>query len=252
MEQIRIDTCFTPEALGSYNLSNSHVVVVDVLRATSAICAAFASGAQSIIPVPTVQEAFEAKQKGFVVAAEREGKKLDFADFGNSPLNFTPERVGGQTVYYSTTNGTQTIQKASGGLSLAIGSFPNLQAVANLIQEKEEGELLIVCSGWKGKFCLEDALFSGALAEILLRNPRFFTKSDAVRASMQLWNLAKNDVLGYMENIAQKHRLTKMGLDDSIVYCFTPNSTNLVPQLVDGELTIVKNLKRPETSDLAL
>lgn len=235
----KIEVCFTPENINYYDIKNSHVVVVDILRATSAICTAFANGVKAIIPVPTEEKAIEAKRNGYMVAAERDGIKLEFADFGNSPFNFTSERVGGKEVAYSTTNGTNAIVKASGGLSVVIGSFINLSAVAQWLNKQEKGDVLILCAGWKGKFCLEDSLFAGALSEILLENGKqFHTICDSARASLHLWNIAKHDLLGYLDNVAQRHRLKKLGLDDVLEYCFTPNSNTLVPILNNGKIIV--------------
>lgn len=236
-----IEVCFTTENINFYNIKNSHVVVVDILRATSAICAAFANGAKAIIPVPTAHEAQEAKRKGFMVAAERDGVKLDFADFGNSPFNFTRDRVEGKEVAYSTTNGTHAIVKAAGGLSVVIGSFINLSAVANWLINKNEGDILILCAGWKGKFCLEDTLFAGALSEILLKDEQNFESiCDSTQASIDLWEVAKPDLFAYLENVAQRHRLKMLGLDDVLQYCFTPNSSTFVPILENGRIVLSK------------
>src|ERR1035437_4937876 len=122
-DQKRVEVCFTPAVFDCFHDLEAVVVVVDVLRATSAICTAFMNGVDKIIPVGTVDEAREYKNKGYLLAAERDGLVLDFADFGNSPYNFTPERVKGKTIIYSTTNGTQAIQMASSCHKVAIGSF---------------------------------------------------------------------------------------------------------------------------------
>ena len=94
-------------------MQDSIVVIIDILRATSAICTAFDNGASSIIPVADIPEARNYKDRGYLVAAERDGFVLDFADFGNSPFNFTREKVAGKTIVYSTTNGTGIIKLAS-------------------------------------------------------------------------------------------------------------------------------------------
>lgn len=236
MDKRKIEVCFTPQNIQYFDFQNAHVVVVDILRATSAICAAFANGAKAVIPVPTVEDARRAKEKGYIVAAERDGQKLDFADFGNSPFNFTPDKIAGKEVAYSTTNGTQAIIKASGGLSVVVASFINLSAVAKWLIERNTGDILILCAGWKGKFCLEDSLFAGALAEQLLALDSFYTKCDSTHAAMQLWGLAKDDLTSYRECIAQRHRLKKLGLDDVLDYCFTPDTSTVVPILQDGVL----------------
>ncbi len=233
-----IEVCFTPENIQFYNIANSHVVVVDILRATSAICSAFENGAKAVLPIPTIEEARAAKERGLMVAAERDGVKLDFADFGNSPFNFSPERVEGKVVAYSTTNGTQAIVKASGGLSVIIGAFINLSAAATWVASAKEGNVLILCAGWKGKFCLEDTLFAGAFAEKLLASPTFTTNCDSTHAALQLWKLAKDNLPSYLEIVAQRHRLKKLGLDDVLDYCFTPDSSTLVPFLRNNELVV--------------
>jgi len=109
-----LETCFSPALYEEERHLGKLVVIIDILRASSSICAAFENGVSSIIPVATVDEAKAYKSKGYRVAAERDGYVLDFADFGNSPFNFTREKVEGQTIVYSTTNGTGLIQKAKG------------------------------------------------------------------------------------------------------------------------------------------
>ncbi len=74
---------------------------------------------------------------------------------------------------------------------------------------REDRDLVILCAGWKNKFNLEDTLFAGVLAEEVLKNNRFATNCDSTYASMDLWNLAKNDLMGYLEKAAQRHRLKK-------------------------------------------
>ncbi len=93
-----------------------------------------------------------------------------------------------------------------------------------------------MCAGWKGKFCLEDAIFAGALSQELMANGRFETICDSTNAAIDLWNVAKGNLKGYLEKVAQRHRLKKLGLDDVIEYCFTPDITDSIPVLKDGRL----------------
>ena len=112
MTKRKLETCFSPALYEAEAHDDSIVVIIDILRASSAICTAFANGAASIIPVAEVAEAKDYKSRGYLVAAERDGFVLDFADFGNSPFNFTREKVKGKTIVYSTTNGTGLINLA--------------------------------------------------------------------------------------------------------------------------------------------
>jgi 2-phosphosulfolactate phosphatase len=219
------------------------VVIVDILRATSTICAAIFNGVKSIIPVATVDEAREMKQRGYMVASERDGYVLDFADFGNSPFNFTPEIVSGKEIAYSTTNGTRCIHMASHSKAVIIGSFLNISSLADwLIQQ--DSPVLIFCASWKDRFSLEDTVFAGALAERLLDSGKFESICDAVTASVDLWNLAKPDLFGYILKSAQKSRLAAKGLDDCIEYCLTADQTQIIPAFQENKLIDISGDKR--------
>jgi 2-phosphosulfolactate phosphatase len=223
----RLEVCLSPAIYDKHADDHNLVVIVDILRATSSICAAIHNGVQSIIPVATVEEARSMKQQGFLVASERDGYVLDFADFGNSPFNFTPEIVKGREIVYSTTNGTRCIHLASHSKAVLIGSFLNITSLANWLIE-QNAPVLIFCASWKDRFSLEDTVFAGALAERLLDSGKFESQCDAVTASLDLWSLAKNDLLGYIQKAAQKGRLASKGLDDCIDYCLTADQTNVV------------------------
>jgi len=242
MEKNKIEVCFSPALYPYFENPEAIVVVTDVLRASSAICAAFMNGVERIIPVRTLDEAREWKAKGYKVAAERDGIVKDFADFGNSPFNFTPERVRSQHIVYSTTNGTQAVQLASSGHDVLIGAFLNLTALCDYASASSR-DVLILCAGWKNKFSLEDTLFAGALAEKLIASGKFETVCDSALASLDLWNIAKTDVLSYLDKAAQRHRLKKNGLDDVIEYCLTTDLTRIIPVLKNEYLIKLKGFE---------
>jgi 2-phosphosulfolactate phosphatase len=233
----KIETCFSPAMFPEFRNDEAIVVVVDILRATSAICAAFMNGAKKIIPVATLEEAKDYKDRGYLVAAERDGIVRDFADFGNSPYNFSRERISGKEIVYSTTNGTNCITMAKNSHKVLIGAYLNISALAGYIKEKKH-DLLIFCAGWKNKFNLEDTLFAGALAKIVVEDKNFATICDSTLASIDLWNTAKDDLTGYIDKAAQRHRLRKNNLDDVIGYCHTFDLTSIIPVLKDNYLII--------------
>ncbi len=235
MTQWNLEICFTPAIFDAHADSEAVVVVVDVLRATSSICTAFANGVSEIIPVASAEEAREMKDKGYLLAAERDGYVLDFADFGNSPYNFTAEKVKGRTVAYSTTNGTGIMKRASECHDVVIGSYLNFSALCSWL-EGQGRKVIIVCAGWKTRFSLEDAVCAGAMAERLLLGGRFTTNCDSVHAATDLWKAAKDDLMGYIEKAAQRSRLRDKGLDDCLEYCHTFDVTEVVPVLRDGRL----------------
>lgn len=226
----KVEVCFSPALYPEFKNDEAIVVIVDILRATSAIVTAFMNGVRRIIPVATLDEAREYKQNGYFVAAERDGIVRDFADFGNSPYNFKRELIEGRDIVYSTTNGTHCIMMASHSYKVLIGAYLNMNALVNYIT-RENRDLIILCAGWKNKFNLEDSLFAGALSESILKHQNYTTVCDAVHASVDLWNLAKDDMMAYIEKAAQRHRLKKNNLDDVIEYCHTPNLTTVIPFL---------------------
>jgi 2-phosphosulfolactate phosphatase len=199
------------------------------------MCTAFENGAESIIPVATVTEAREYKEKGYLVAAERDGYVLDFADFGNSPFNFTPEKVAGKTIVYSTTNGTGIIKIASSAGFIIVGSFLNISALTTWIS-KQERPVVLFCAGWKNRFNLEDTICAGAIAERLMSTSHYSTICDSTHAALDLWSLAKTDIPGYIEKVAQRSRLRDKQLDDCIPFCLTMDYTSKIPVIRDGIL----------------
>jgi 2-phosphosulfolactate phosphatase len=216
-EKKKVEVCLSPALYKFFENSQAVAVVTDVLRASSAIVTAFMNGAHKIIPVATLEEAKAMKEKGYMVAADRVGIVRDFADFGNSPYNFTPDRVRNNDIVYSTTNGTQAIQLASGSHSVIVGAFLNLQAIVDHL-EKMDRDVLIICAGWKNKFNLEDTLFAGAVADMILQKEGFQTICDSTIAAQDLWLMAKDNLLDYIEKAAQRHRLKKNKLHDVIEY----------------------------------
>jgi 2-phosphosulfolactate phosphatase len=236
MNELKIEVCLSPALFPYYENREAVVVVTDILRASSAIVTAFMNGVERIIPVGTLEEARAYKEQGYMVAAERDGIVRDFADFGNSPFNFTPERVRGREIVYSTTNGTQAIHLAATGKQVLIGAYLNLAALARHIL-KEGRDLLVLCAGWKNKFNLEDTLFAGALAEMVLKDERYGTICDATLGSMDLYDAARMDMMGYIQKVAQRERLKKNNLDDVIGYCHETDLTDLIPVL-EGNMLV--------------
>jgi len=230
-----VEVCFSPALYPEFRKDDSIVVIVDILRATSAIVTAFMNGVNRIIPVATLDEAKEYKQKGYFVAAERDGIVRDFADFGNSPYNFKRDLIEGKDIVYSTTNGTNCITMASHSYRVLIGAYLNLDAIARYVIS-ENRDLVILCAGWKNKFNLEDSLYAGALSEQVLKNPEYHTVCDSAHASIDLWNIARPDLMNYIEKAAQRHRLKKNKLDDVIGYCHTMNLTTMIPALKENYL----------------
>jgi 2-phosphosulfolactate phosphatase len=224
-----IEVCLSP-ALFPFKTTKDNllVVVVDVLRATTAFCAAFDSGIEKIIPVSELEQLWDYKNQGFLTAAERDGKKVDFADFGNSPTDFLKHSFKGKQLAYSTTNGTQAVEMAKSYNDIALAAFTNLEALSKWVI-KQEKNVLILCSGWKNTFSLEDTLCAGALAEVLELSGRFTLACDAASASLSLWASAKNSLPEAVKKANHYQRLHQLGQYNDLRYCFLLNSSTALP-----------------------
>lgn len=235
-----IEVCLAPKLIDHYSLKNKIIVVVDILRATSLITTMFQNGLEKLIPVKTLDEAKEYKNNGYLVAAERNGRKVDFADFDNSPFTFTQEKISGKTIVYSTTNGTNTINLVKEAEQVILASFLNLTSISEYLIDQSKG-ILILCSGWQGNYCTEDTLFAGCLAEKLL-NHNFTFQEDSVSTSVELWQNAKNSLQEYIKDIFQYKRLMKFGFKNILEYCFQFDTTNTIPALKDAYVFDLKKI----------
>ncbi|MGQ0828969.1 MAG: 2-phosphosulfolactate phosphatase [Bacteroidota bacterium] len=226
----KIEVCFTPQSFPLFKNDNAIVVVIDVLRATSAICAAFHHGVEKMIPVATTEEAKKYQKMGFIAAAERNGEMIEGFDLGNSPFGYMDVKFKGKTIAISTTNGTQAIDAARDSYKVIIGSFVNIEAIINYLI-KQKRDVIFLCAGWKNKFNLEDTLFAGACAQQLLDNKTFKTECDSTLSATRLYTLAKTDLYGFLSDSSHRKRLEKLDLEKDIRFCLTLNQTNVIPVL---------------------
>jgi len=228
-----IEVCLTPDLVNTYGVENKIVVVVDILRATSCMTTALAHGIKSITPVATVEECKSLKDKGYLAAAERDGKTVDGFDFGNSPFTYMEKGFEGKKLAVTTTNGTLAITRSVKANEVVIGSFLNISAVTNyLIQQQQD--VLIMCAGWKGKVNLEDTIYAGALIELL--DKHFDVENDSAIAALALFKMSKDDMLGFLKNSSHAKRLKGLSIIKDIDFCLQRDIYSIIPVLKDGEL----------------
>jgi 2-phosphosulfolactate phosphatase len=239
-EKKHIEVCFTPFLYELHKDDYEIIVVIDVLRATSAICAAFDHGVKSIIPVDSIEIAREYQKKGYLVGAERQGKIVEGFDFGNSPFSYMTEQVKGQDVVLTTTNGTRAIHLAKDADQVVIGSLLNLDALCHWL-EKQNKHTLCLCSGWQNKFNLEDTICAGAIAEYLINTGKFISDEDSSIAAKYLYLSAKDNYFGYLKSSSHRRRLRNLNLNEDIKYCLTPNTSQAIPVLYEDKLVDIRN-----------
>jgi len=226
----KLQVCLTPSLLPLYNVEDFIVVIIDIFRATTSICYGIENGATAIIPVSQVEEcsAYKEKEPSYLLAAERDGEIVPGFDFGNSPFSYSKDKVAGKTIVLTTTNGTHALHLSRKAKKIVLGSFLNLTALCNWLKQQEEN-ILLVCSGWKGNFNLEDTLFAGAVVAQL--QSATFVADDPAIASFDLYQLAKNDLDGYLKKTSHSEHLKKLGIEADIAFCLNVDTTTAIPVL---------------------
>lgn len=233
-----IDVCLSPALLNLYDISNSIVVVIDILRATSSIVYGIDNGAEAIIPVAQVEDCLAYAGRDYLLAAERNGEVVPGYDFGNSPFSYTKEKVAGKTVVLTTTNGTKALHMARESADqVVMGAFLNLQTLCNWLKIQDKNVLLL-CAGWKDKFNLEDTLFAGAVVEKL--RGAFSHVDDSSVAAEDLYSCAKNDLRKYLHKSSHSHRLAQLDIEEDVKFCLQLDICETIPVLVGDALVALK------------
>lgn len=230
-----LDVCLSPDLMHLYNVEDRTVVVVDILRATSCMTTAFAHGIESIMPFAKLEDCLAKKVEGYYTAGERDGKKVEGCDLGNSPFEYMNPALKGKKIAFTTTNGTQAIAKSDGAREIVIGSFLNLSTVANYLRQGSNN-VLVVCAGWKGKVNLEDTLFAGALVELLKDNIE--PDCDAPLMAQHLYNQGKKDLVAFLQNSSHVKRLARLNIHKDIEFCLTPDQYSVLPILRNKTLSL--------------
>ena len=225
---MKLDLCPSPALYQHYKSEHDTVIVVDVFRASATMCMMLNNGASAIIPVSNSELAKEYKSKGYLVGAERNTKRCDFADFGNSPFDYTPEKVSGKEIVFTTTNGTRAIEVASDCKELLIGTFPNIDAVVDKCLNSAQ-RVVILCAGWNNRISIEDTLFGGALAEKLSKKANIKFDSDSIKMTYELWLRVKDNLDEYLKLSDHYQRLVNNSAVGDVDFCITQNSISIVP-----------------------
>jgi 2-phosphosulfolactate phosphatase len=238
MKKPVLHTVLSPALLNLYDVSNSIVVIIDVLRATSTICTALQNGAAKVIPVASVDDCIRiGAELNAITAGERDGKIIEGLQYGNSPFDYPKDFVQGKTLVLTTTNGTKLLHMAleKGAHGIITGSFPNLKAVCEyLIQQNHN--VILGCSAWKDRFNLEDTWFAGAVYHQI--KDHFVSHCDSTMAAEQLYLQAQPDLFESVKKTTHYHRLSGYGLDKDIRYCVQADSAQVVPVFKDGALVV--------------
>jgi 2-phosphosulfolactate phosphatase len=235
---VRLDVAFTPAEV-KVSVGRRVVVVIDVLRATSTMVEALVNGARSILPVAGVDEAVrmaeELGRDSVLLCGERDAEPIRGFHLGNSPLEFTRDKVAGKTLVMTTTNGTNALLIGGAGTACFAGSLLNARAVAQRLVERAEDALLL-CAGREAGFALEDAVCAGRIARQVRELGSAVTGNDALSAALRLSRAAPS--VRTLLRTAAGRRLDEIGRRDDIAFCAQENRYDAVPVLDEHRIRL--------------
>ena len=220
----------------------SLAVIIDVLRASTTMVTALANGAARVIPLKDIEEARarHAQEPELLLGGERNAYPPPGFDLGNSPREYTREKVAGRGVIMTTTNGTAALEVArSGGAStIIVGALTNRQAVVDFCQDTT-APLLLVCAGCYGRFSLEDALCAGAIIAGLGPDVHL---SDAARTCLILYqSWGPQGLATQIASSEHGQRLQSKGYGGDIDLAIALDVSSVVPIYRDGEIRMFES-----------
>ena len=244
---MRLDVVFAPAMATTADFAGRAVFVVDILRATTTMCAALSHGARAIIPVASTEEALRIKQTigqdDVLLAGEKDCLPIPGFDLGNSPLEMTEERVRGKLVTMITTNGTRALLAAQSAAAVYPAAAANLSVAGQRAHEALFGgqDVLILCAGREGNFSLDDAYCAGRLVLAALggRKLRKGLVNDAAIASV---DLARRYGERWQRPLAASRAgrdLIHLGFRDDVLDAARPDAYPVLAQFHDRRVTLV-------------
>ncbi|MGH7411850.1 MAG: 2-phosphosulfolactate phosphatase [Candidatus Methylomirabilis sp.] len=236
---MRLDIALSRRDLPSRSLSGRAAVVIDIIRASTTITIALHHGCAAIVPVRTLGEARAVALTlgdGVLLAGERRAAKIAGFDLGNSPAEYSRERVQGKTIVLTTTNGTRAFGAVDRARAVIACAFLNVSAVARWLG-RAGLDVLIVCAGRRGHFSLEDAVGAGMLIDRLLGVCRGAVElADAARAAHLLYASHRDDLLGMLQGCEWGRSIVREGFGTDLEICAQVDLTDVVAVMRQGRL----------------
>ncbi|MEJ2614096.1 MAG: 2-phosphosulfolactate phosphatase [Ignavibacteriaceae bacterium] len=243
---MKINVIFSHNNYDELFFASKTSVVIDVLRASSTIVTALQNGAKEIIPVASVEFAVKISGGLFtgqtLMCGERNTKKIEGFALGNSPLEFTEDKIAGKSIILYTTNGSKAVVKAKFSENLFITTFLNLSAVANkLIEVGKDTE--IICSGRGNAISLEDIVCAGKLVSEIQKNKEEIELSDSSKASISLNKTFGKNIHKMLKDTEHGQILIKNGFEKDIEYCSKLDLLEAVPVFTNNALRLLSAVK---------
>lgn len=229
---MRVEVFHTPEQVPAGRWPDC-AVAIDVLRATTTIATALAAGAEGVQVFADLESlkatAATWDPQGRILLGERGGATVPGFDLGNSPLDCTPERVGGKRLFMSTTNGTRALTTVAAAGVVLTAAFVNLEVVAGFIREQGFERVWLVGSGWEGAFSLEDTACAGAVLTAL---PQAQMGNDEAVAAVALYKHWQDHLFELLCLASHGQRLLRLNpaLETDLRFAASLNSQPVLPR----------------------
>lgn len=241
---MKIDLYLTPNEVTEERLKDRTVVVVDVLRSSTTICAALSAGAKAVVPAESIAAAIQLasllSRDAILLCGEREGKLIEGFDLGNSPFEYTPAKVKGKTLIFGSTNGSPTVIKTRQAHRTLICGFVNLDRVVRSLS-KGVDSLAVLCAGKLAEFAIEDAVCAGMmLVELQHRRGVELDLNDGAVVAIMLAERYRDSIPEVVANSHHGRYLAQIGMQADLPFCADMNRLSLVPVYSDGKITMAK------------
>lgn len=245
---MKLDVIMTPGEAQPGSLADRTVVVLDILRATTSIVQALSAGAKSVFPVASIEEALRLVntfgRDEVLLAGERRCLPIEGFDLGNSPFEYTAERVAGKILIMTTTNGTAAMQLTVNATRVYIGAMLNIGAVVEELV-RTEVDPVFLCSGRDKHFAMEDVVCAGEFARKLMEaRPGDWELNDGAHAALVL---AREFGTGeaVFNLAAGGQAIVEAGLPTDLEFCAQVDRYDILPVLHERSITIQPPLPGP-------
>jgi 2-phosphosulfolactate phosphatase len=242
---------FLPRWVSPDQLAGGTCVVIDVLRATTTIAYALERGATAVLPCLEIADARQLAASlpagTFLLGGERGGKRIEGFDLGNSPAEYTPDRVASKSIVFTTTNGTRAMHHCHRAREILLGSLVNAQAISQALARRDD--VHFICAGTDGEITREDVVAAGAMASMLTSTKEFADCNDEALVAIDAWRSvglaaagsqqAFGNLSAMLANSLGGRNLIEIGMQADIALAADVSSLPVVPIYRDGCITLL-------------